>query len=65
MKSRGRSRIKIALIIFAGVVVVTIAAAWYWLHNPDRYLPMALANTEKRTGLQITARHLEIRYFPL
>jgi len=65
MKSRGRSRIKIALIIFAGVVVVTIAAAWYWLHNPDRYLPMALANAEKRTGLQITARHLEIRYFPL
>jgi len=65
MKSRVRSRIKIALVIFAGVVVVAIAAAWYWLHNPDRYLPKALATAEKRTGLRITARHLEIRYFPL
>jgi uncharacterized protein involved in outer membrane biogenesis len=53
------------LVIFAGVVVVAIAAAWYWLHNPDRYLPRALATAEKRTGLRITARHLEIRYFPL
>ena len=65
MKSRIRSYLKIALVIFAGVVVVAIAAAWYWLHNPDRYLPMAITNAEKRTGLQITVRHLEIRYFPL
>jgi uncharacterized protein involved in outer membrane biogenesis len=65
MKSRVQSRLKIALVIFAGVVVVAIAAAWYWLHNPDRYLPMAIANAEQRTGLQIAVRHLEIRYFPL
>jgi uncharacterized protein involved in outer membrane biogenesis len=65
MKSRVRSRIQIALLIVAGAVVVAIAAAWYWLHNPDRYLPMAISNAENRTGLQIAARHLEIRYFPL
>lgn len=65
MKSRVKSRLKIAFAIFAGVVIVAIAAAWYWLHNPDRYLPMVIANAEKRTGLQITARHLEVRYFPL
>ena len=60
-----KTRLKIAFVIFAGAVVVAFAAAWYWLHNPDRYLPMAIANAEKRTGLQIAARHLDIRYFPL
>ena len=47
------------------MVGVAFAAAWYWLHNPDRYLPMAIANAEKRTGLQISVSHVEIRYFPL
>ena len=65
MKSRVQSRLKIAFIIFAGAVVVAFAAAWYWLHNPDRYLPMAIANAEKRTGLQIAVQHVDIRYFPL
>ncbi len=60
-----KARLKIAFVIFAGVIVVAIAAAWYWLHNPDRYLPMVIANAEKRTGLQIAARHLDIRYLPL
>ena len=65
MKSRVRSYLKIAFIIFAGAVVVAFATAWYWLHNPDRYIPMAIANADKRTGLQITVQHIEIRYFPL
>ncbi len=60
-----KPRLKIAFFIFAGAVVVAFAAAWYWLHNPDRYLPMAIANAEKRTGLQIAARHVDVRYFPL
>ena len=60
-----KTRLKIAFVIFAGAVVVAFAAAWYWLHNPDRYLPMAIANAEKRTGLQIAVRHVDIRYFPL
>jgi uncharacterized protein involved in outer membrane biogenesis len=58
-------RLKIAFIILAAAVVVAFATAWYWLHNPDRYLPMAIANAEKRTGLQISVQHVEIRYFPL
>jgi uncharacterized protein involved in outer membrane biogenesis len=44
---------------------VVFAAAWYWLHNPDRYLSMAIANAERRTGLQIAVQHVDIRYFPL
>jgi uncharacterized protein involved in outer membrane biogenesis len=59
------SRLKIALVVAGGAVVVAFAAAWYWLHNPDRYLPMAIANAEKRTGLQFAVTHVEIRYFPL
>ncbi len=65
MKFRVRSVAKVAFLIFAGWVVVAFAVAWYWLHNPDRYLPMAIANAEKRTGLQMTVQHVEIRYFPL
>ncbi|MGB8477828.1 MAG: AsmA family protein [Acidobacteriaceae bacterium] len=60
-----KTGLKIAFVIFAGAVVVAFAAAWYWLHNPDRYLPMAIANAEKRTGLHIAVRHVDIRYFPL
>lgn len=60
-----KSRLEIALIIVAAAFVVAFAAAWYWLHKPDRYLPMAIANAEKRTGLQISVQHVDIRYFPL
>ena len=65
MKSRVSSPLKIAFIICAVVVIVAFAAAWYWLHNPDRYLPMAISNAENRTGLQIAVQHVDIRYFPL
>jgi uncharacterized protein involved in outer membrane biogenesis len=58
-------RLKIAFVVAAGAIVVAFAVASYWLHNPDRYLPMAIANAEKRTGLQIAVSHVEIRYFPL
>ncbi len=57
--------LKVALVVVAGAFVVACALGWYWLRNPDRYLPMAIANAEKRTGLQIDVRHVEIRYFPL
>lgn len=63
--SRMNSRLKIAFIVFAGAIVVAFSVAWYWLHNPDRYLPMAIANADKRTGLQIAVQHVEIHYFPL
>ena len=43
MKSRVSSPLKIAFITCAVVVIVAFAAAWYWLHNPDRYLPMAIS----------------------
>ena len=59
------SGLKIALVVLAGAIVVACAVGWYWLHNPDRYLPMAMAEARKRTGLQIAVRHVEIRYFPL
>jgi uncharacterized protein involved in outer membrane biogenesis len=60
-----KSRLKIAFIIVAVAFLMALASAWYWLRNPDRYLPMAIANAEKRTGLQMTVQHVEIRYFPL
>lgn len=60
-----KSRLKFVFVIFAAAVIMALASAWYWLHNPDRYLPMAIANAEKRTGLQIAVRHVDIRYFPL
>ncbi|MHB1935046.1 MAG: AsmA family protein [Acidobacteriaceae bacterium] len=59
------SGFKIALIVVAGAIVVACAVGWYFLRNPDRYLPMAIADAEKRTGLQIAVRHVEIRYSPL
>jgi hypothetical protein len=59
------SRLKIAFVVLAGAMVAAFAVAWYWLHNPDRYLPKAMADAESRTGLQIAVRHVEIRYFPL
>ena len=60
-----KTRLKIALLALAVLIGVGFSVAWYWLHNPDRYLPMAIANAEKRTGLQIAVQHVDIRYFPL
>ncbi|HTU50999.1 MAG TPA: AsmA family protein [Acidobacteriaceae bacterium] len=60
-----KTRLKIALVVLAGIIVVGFAVGWHWLHNPDRYLPAAIANAEKRTGLQFAVRHADIRYFPL
>lgn len=60
-----KSRLKIAFVIFAGAIVVAFAVLWYWLHNPNRYLPKVIANAERRTGLQIAVQHVDIRYFPL
>ena len=60
-----KTRLKIALLALAVLIGVGFSVAWYWLHNPDRYLPMAIAEPEKRTGLQIAVQHVDIRYFPL
>jgi uncharacterized protein involved in outer membrane biogenesis len=60
-----KTRLKIALLALAVLIIVGFSVAWYWLHNPDRYLPWAMANAEKRTGLQIAVQHVDIRYFPL
>lgn len=59
------SGLKIALVVLAGMIVAVCAVGWYWLRNPDRYLPKAMADAESRTGLQIAVRHVDIRYFPL
>jgi hypothetical protein len=60
-----KTSLKIALVVLAGIIIAGSCVAWYWLHNLDRYLPMAIANAEKRTGLQIAVQHVDIRYFPL
>ncbi|TAL90621.1 MAG: AsmA family protein, partial [Rhodanobacter sp.] len=57
-------RLKIFLIILAGVTVLACAAGWYVVHNPDRYIPKIAAYLHKDTGLQVRIQHLEIQVFP-
>jgi AsmA family/AsmA-like C-terminal region len=57
--------LKIGLAAAVCVLVAVAAVAFYFLHNPDRYLPRAIAYAQKRTGLQIEARHIAIRWLPL
>lgn len=57
--------LKLVLIVLASAIIVACAWGWYWFHNPDRFLPGAIADAEKKTGLQIEVKHVEIRYLPL
>lgn len=59
-----RTRVKIFLIILAGVVVLACAAGWYVVHNPDRFIPKITAYLQKDTGLQVRIKHIEIQVFP-
>ena len=60
-----KTRLKIAFVTLAGIIIVGLSVAWYWLRDPGRYVPRAIATAEKRTGLQMTVGRVDIRYFPL
>lgn len=57
--------LKIGLAAAVCGLVALAAVAFYFLHNPDRYLPRAIAYAQKKTGLQIEVRHVAIRLLPL
>ena len=61
------TRKKIATGIAACAVVLCGAAAcfFYFIHNPDRYLPRVVSYAQQKTGLQIDIRHATVRLFPL
>ncbi len=59
-----RKYIRIVLIAIAGVVVLALAAGWYALRNPDRFIPRITAYLRQQTGLQVQIRHMDVRVFP-
>ncbi|HKV65436.1 MAG TPA: AsmA family protein, partial [Rhodanobacteraceae bacterium] len=59
-----KKRIKVVLIVFAGVIVLAMTAGWYALHDPDRFIPRITAYLQQQTGLQVRIHHMDIRVFP-
>lgn len=59
-----KKRIKVVLIVFAGVIVLAMAAGWYALHDPDRFIPRITAYLQQQTGLQVRIHHMDIQVFP-
>ncbi|MGH9616983.1 MAG: AsmA family protein, partial [Acidobacteriaceae bacterium] len=57
--------LKIVAVGVASAIVIVCIVGWFWLRNPDRFLPKVIAEAQQRTGLQIEIKHLEIRYIPL
>lgn len=57
--------VKIGLAVVACAILGLWAAAWYAVHNPDRYLPETIAYLQKKTGLQIEIQHASVRLLPL
>ena len=57
--------VKIGLAVVACAILGLWAAAWYAVHNPDRYLPETIAYLQKKTGLQIEIHHVAVRLLPL
>lgn len=57
--------VKIGLAVVACAILGLWAAAWYAVHNPDRYLPETIAYLQKKTGLQIEIQHAAVRLLPL
>ncbi|MBW4039392.1 MAG: AsmA family protein [Acidobacteria bacterium] len=57
--------VKIGLTVVACAILGLCAAAWYTVHNPDRYVPEAITYLQKKTGLQIEIQHVSVRLLPL
>lgn len=57
-------RVRVFLIVLAGVIVLAVATGWYALHDPDRYIPKITAYLRQETGLQVQIRHMEVHVFP-
>ena len=59
-----KKRIKIVLIVLAGVIVLVLVAGWYALRNPDRFIPRITAYLRQQTGLQVQIQHMDVHVFP-
>lgn len=59
-----KKRIKVFLIVLAGVIVLAMAAGWYALHNPDHFIPRITAYLQQQTGLQVQIQHMDVHVFP-
>lgn len=57
--------LKIVLLVLVGAIVVLCAVGAFWLRNPDRFLPRVIADVQKKTGLQVEIKHVELRVLPL
>lgn len=57
-------RLKAFLVFLVGAVLVAVGAAWYAMHEPDRYIPSIVAYLQKDTGLQARIQHIQIQLFP-
>ena len=57
-------RVRVFLIVIAGVIVLAVATGWYALHDPDRYIPKITAYLRQETGLRVQIRHMEVHVFP-
>lgn len=57
--------LKVVLLVLVGAIVVLCAVGAYWLRNPDRFLPRVIADLQKKTGLQVEIKHVELRFLPL
>jgi uncharacterized protein involved in outer membrane biogenesis len=57
-------RLKACLVFLVGVVLLAVGAAWYAMHDPDRYIPSIAAYLQRDTGLQVRIQHLQIQLFP-
>ena len=57
-------RLRVILIVISAFIVLAVAAGWYALHDPDRYIPSITAYLREQTGLQVQIRHMEVHVFP-
>lgn len=60
-----RKTLKIAGIVILCAIVALCGVVIYLLHNPNRYLPRAIAYAQQRSGLQIEVSRLTIHLAPL
>ncbi|HVC91312.1 MAG TPA: AsmA family protein [Acidobacteriaceae bacterium] len=56
--------LKVGLLIVVGAIIVLCAVGAFWLRNPDRFLPRVIADLQKKTGLQVEIKHVELRFLP-
>jgi hypothetical protein len=65
LHSSRKSILQTILVAVAIVIAFFIAVAFWLLHNPDRFLPDAIATIEQKTGLQVQVHHVSVTLFPL